>query len=153
MHNFTFTLFFLVLHIVIETALITCISMAIPSFFVSFTKILLGFCLLCTVHKDFVVAGFEEVRVEHDTNEPLTNSSITTAGTGEDGRSELCGTDLSFLGPPYGNMSTAKMVCSPIWNTFVLRVSCFSFNLLAISQSFTKLISLLTMYAVPSEGR
>ncbi|TYH38820.1 hypothetical protein ES332_D12G136500v1 [Gossypium tomentosum] len=95
--------------------------MAIPSFFVSFTKILVGFCLLCIVHKDFVVAGFEEVRVEHDTNEPLTNGSITTAGTGEDGRSELCGTDLSFLGPPYGNMSTAKMVCSPIWNTFVLR--------------------------------
>ena len=37
-------------------------------------------------------------------------------------RSELCNTDMSsFLPPPYNNVS--KMVCRPVWNTFLLRVS------------------------------
>ncbi|WCJ22413.1 Cytochrome b561 and DOMON domain-containing protein At3g61750 [Euphorbia peplus] len=37
-----------------------------------------------------------------------------------DRRSELCNTDMSsFLPPPYNNIS--NMVCSPVWNTFILR--------------------------------
>lgn len=37
-------------------------------------------------------------------------------------RSELCNTDMSsFLPPPYNNIS--NMVCRPVWNTFLLRVS------------------------------
>jgi len=37
-------------------------------------------------------------------------------------RSELCKTDMSsFLPPPYNNIS--NMVCKPVWNTFLLRVS------------------------------
>lgn len=38
------------------------------------------------------------------------------------GESDLCNNDLSyFLPPPYGNLS--NVICKPIWNTFVLRVS------------------------------
>jgi len=38
------------------------------------------------------------------------------------GVSEQCDTDLrSFLPPPYGNLT--NVICKPIWNTFVLRVS------------------------------
>ena len=38
------------------------------------------------------------------------------------GESELCNNDLSnFLPPPYGNLS--NVICKPVWNTFVLRVS------------------------------
>ena len=40
----------------------------------------------------------------------------------EVGGNDLCGTDLStFLPPPYSNMS--NIICSPVWNTFTLRVS------------------------------
>lgn len=35
---------------------------------------------------------------------------------------ELCNTDLkTFLPPPYGDIS--GIVCKPVWNTFILRVS------------------------------
>lgn len=35
---------------------------------------------------------------------------------------ELCDTDLrSFLPPPYANLS--GVICKPVWNTFILRVS------------------------------
>ncbi|KAL4376988.1 hypothetical protein GQ457_02G001170 [Hibiscus cannabinus] len=101
--------------------------MAASRFRVSFSRILVGFYLLCMSleHKRFGAAGVEEIRPEHGKNDPLTNGSVTssTAGTSIDGRSrsELCGTDLSFLGPPYGNISASNMVCSPIWNNFVLR--------------------------------
>ncbi|KAK8570380.1 hypothetical protein V6N13_003063 [Hibiscus sabdariffa] len=100
--------------------------MATSGLWVSFSRILVGLYLLCISleHKHFGAAGFKEIRVENDTitNDPLTNGSVTssTAGTGVD-RSELCSTDLSFLGPPYGNISSSNMVCSPIWNNMVLR--------------------------------
>ena len=117
--------------------------MATSSFWVSFSRILVGLYLLFIFlePKFFAAAGFKEFRVDpdnndpdndarfevltHDTDDPLANGSISTAGNGDGGRYELCGTDLSFLGPPYGNISTSNMICSPIWNTFVLRVSCF----------------------------
>jgi hypothetical protein len=36
--------------------------------------------------------------------------------------SELCNSDMSsFLPPPYKNIS--NMICRPVWNTFLLRVS------------------------------
>ncbi|EOX95709.1 PREDICTED: cytochrome b561 and DOMON domain-containing protein At3g61750 [Theobroma cacao] len=113
--------------------------MATPRFWVSFSRILVGLYLLCIFlgPKVFAAADFKEILVEpdsddpdkgaqfkvldHDTNDPLANGSISTAGDGDGGRYELCGTDLSFLGPPYGNISTSNMVCSPIWHTFVLR--------------------------------
>ncbi|XWS35899.1 hypothetical protein CRYUN_Cryun20dG0036500 [Craigia yunnanensis] len=89
--------------------------------------------------KFFAAAGLKDIRVEpdnndadndaqfevltHDTDYPLASGSISTAGNGDGGRYELCGTDLCFLGPPYGNISTSNMFCSPIWNTFVLRTT------------------------------
>ncbi|XVF22379.1 hypothetical protein REPUB_Repub12eG0167500 [Reevesia pubescens] len=113
--------------------------MATSRFWILFSRILVGFYLLCMFiePKVFKAAGFKEIRVQpdnndpdkdaqfevlnHETHDPLANGSISTAGNGDGGRYELCGTDLSFLGPPYGNISTSNMVCSPIWNTFVLR--------------------------------
>ena len=118
--------------------------MATSRFWVSFSRILVGLYLICFFlePKDFATAGFKEILVEpdnndtdndaqfevltHDSDDPLTNGSVSTAGNGDGARYELCGNDLSFLGPPYGNISTSNMVCSPIWNTFVLRVSCFN---------------------------
>lgn len=48
------------------------------------------------------------------------------ATLGVDGRSELCNIDMSsFLPPPYNNIS--GMVCSPVWNNFILRVSQIKF--------------------------
>ncbi|XP_022757553.1 cytochrome b561 and DOMON domain-containing protein At3g61750-like [Durio zibethinus] len=105
----------------------------------SFSRILVRLYLFYILlePKDFAAAGFKEILVKpdnndpdndaqfevvtHDTDDPLANGSITTASNGDGGRYELCGSDLSFLGPPYGNISTSNMVCSPIWNTFVLR--------------------------------
>ncbi|XP_022770585.1 cytochrome b561 and DOMON domain-containing protein At3g61750-like [Durio zibethinus] len=113
--------------------------MATSRFRVLFSRILVGLYLLYIFlePKDFATAGFNEILVDpdktdpdndakfevliHDTNDPLTNATISTAGNGDGRRHELCGTDLSFLDPPYGNISTSNMVCSPIWNTFVLR--------------------------------
>lgn len=99
--------------------------MATSRFWVSFFRILVGFYLLCIFvePKDLATEGFNNDAPQfevfnHDAADPLTNV--------DGGRYELCGTDLSFLGPPYGNISTSNMVCSPIWNNFVLRVSCFN---------------------------
>lgn len=94
--------------------------MATSRFWVSFFRILVGFYLLCIFvePKDLATEGFNNDAPQfevfnHDAADPLTNV--------DGGRYELCGTDLSFLGPPYGNISTSNMVCSPIWNNFVLR--------------------------------
>ncbi|XVF80235.1 hypothetical protein PTKIN_Ptkin15bG0054600 [Pterospermum kingtungense] len=101
-------------------------------------RTLVGFYLLCIVLEPnfFAVAGYKEIRFDADKSDPdnddgqfeillghdpLVNGSISTAGNDEGGRYEVCGTDLSFLGPVYGNISPSKMVCSPVWNTFVLR--------------------------------
>ena len=49
-------------------------------------------------------------------------SFFAVADEVEAGGSNLCGADLStFLPPPYSNMS--NMICSPVWNTFAVRVS------------------------------
>ncbi|XP_041000673.1 cytochrome b561 and DOMON domain-containing protein At3g61750-like [Juglans microcarpa x Juglans regia] len=54
-----------------------------------------------------------------DLNVPaLTDDSDNVGG---DEVSQLCGTHMSFLPPPYGNLS--NLVCKPIWNTFILRYS------------------------------
>ncbi|XWS46231.1 hypothetical protein CRYUN_Cryun14cG0046700 [Craigia yunnanensis] len=113
--------------------------MATSRIWVSISRILVGLYLLFIFlePKFFAAEGFKEFQVDpdnndpdndaqfevltHDTDDPLGNGSISTAGNGDGGRYELCGTDLSFLGPPYGNISTSNMICSPIWNTFVLR--------------------------------
>ncbi|XVF73030.1 hypothetical protein PTKIN_Ptkin12aG0168800 [Pterospermum kingtungense] len=97
--------------------------MATSRFRLSFSRILVGFYLLCIFlePKDFATEAKFEV-LNHDSADPLNNgSSISTAGNVDGGRYELCGTDLSFLGPPYGNISASNMVCSPVWNNFVLR--------------------------------
>ncbi|XP_022734044.1 cytochrome b561 and DOMON domain-containing protein At3g61750-like [Durio zibethinus] len=113
--------------------------MATSSFWVSFSRILVGLYLVFVFlePKFLAAAGFNKNWVEpdnidpdndgqyqvltHDSDDPFADGSISTAGDGDGGRYEVCGTDLSFLGPPYGNISTSKMVCSPIWNTFILR--------------------------------
>ncbi|XVE73714.1 hypothetical protein DITRI_Ditri11bG0140800 [Diplodiscus trichospermus] len=115
--------------------------MATSRLWVSFSRILVGLCLLCILlePKDFGTSGLKEILVEpddsdpdnndarfqvltHDIDDPATKGSTGTAGNGDGERyDQLCGTDLSFLGPPYGNISASNMVCSPIWNTFVLR--------------------------------
>lgn len=51
----------------------------------------------------------------------LADDGSNVGGGGGGAASQLCKTDLSFLPPPYGNLS--NVVCKPIWNTFVLRVS------------------------------
>lgn len=57
------------------------------------------------------------VVADDDSNVP----GVGKAGGGG-GVSELCDNDLSsFMPPPYSNAS--YIVCRPIWNTFVLRVS------------------------------
>ena len=56
------------------------------------------------------------------------DSGNVGVGSGSGGRvPELCNIDArSFLPPPYGNLSS--VICKPIWNTFILRVS-FILNL------------------------
>ncbi|OMO64302.1 Cytochrome b561, eukaryote [Corchorus capsularis] len=73
------------------------------------------------------IVKVDEVSVSADADDPLT-----AAADGNAGRYELCDTDLSFLGPPYGNISASNFICSPIWNTFVLRYFQREDNLMTI---------------------
>lgn len=73
-------------------------------------------CRLCVILA-LVLDTKISVVADDDSNVPGVNS----AGVGG-GVSELCDNELSsFMLPPYGNLS--DIVCRPIWNTFVLRVS------------------------------
>ncbi|XVE77277.1 hypothetical protein DITRI_Ditri13aG0049400 [Diplodiscus trichospermus] len=119
--------------------------MATSRFWVSYSQILVGFYLVCIFlqPKLFVAAGFEEINdqdndsdqvavLTNNTDVPSADGNISSAGDGDGGRYELCGSDLSFLGPPYGNISTSNMVCSSVWNTFVLRYYARADNVMTI---------------------
>lgn len=73
---------------------------------------ILGFC--------FAPKGFTSGQDTEGNYNGYEGVTPTAFGGGGGGTIELCGTDLStFLSPPYGNLS--NMICSPIWNTFILR--------------------------------
>lgn len=76
------------------------------------------------VPNQLVVVGFCVSILVLELNVPALadhDSGNIGGGGGRGELPELCGTDLSFLPTPYGNLS--HVFCKPIWNTFVLRVS------------------------------
>ena len=57
---------------------------------------------------------------DHDGDNSYYAGTASSTNGGVD--SEICNNDLTtFLPPPYSNLT--NVVCKPIWNTFVLRVS------------------------------
>ncbi|KAF5464472.1 hypothetical protein F2P56_014546 [Juglans regia] len=76
------------------------------------------------VPNQLVVVGFCVSILVLELNVPALadhESGNIGGGGGRGEVPELCGTDLSFLPTPYGNLS--HVFCKPIWNTFVLRHS------------------------------
>lgn len=72
------------------------------------------------------------------------NGYVSSAGDSGGGRYELCGTDIStFLPPPYGNIS--GLSCTPLWNTFVLRVSFIRLTLSIFFNVVSQLINHLVI--------
>ncbi|GKU96644.1 hypothetical protein SLEP1_g9855 [Rubroshorea leprosula] len=112
--------------------------MADLGFRVSLSWVLIGLCILGFFFGPKVFAAGAE-KDEGDNHKALgkdnstqkdydqvrpqpqgASGSVSGTGYGEGQRFELCDTDLSaVLAPPYGNIS--KMICTPIWNTFLLR--------------------------------
>lgn len=81
----------------------------------SVSHFLVGLCLVTLVFESevFVLAD--------DDDAGYVGGNGIKGGSGA-GDTEICSNDLSsFLPPPYSNIS--NVVCKPIWNTFVLRVS------------------------------
>lgn len=118
--------------------------MADLGFRVSFSWVLIGLCILgfsfvpevfaAGAEKDEgdnhkapgkdnnTLTDYDQVRPPPQGTNNIGGGSISGTGYGEGQRFELCDTDLKgILAPPYGNIS--NMICSPIWNTFLLRVS------------------------------
>lgn len=96
------------------------------------SKILVGLYVFSLIlePKIFALAGDEGAAAATNSSEgnagisPQSKDDYIGGNGGNNGIevSQLCNTDLqTFLPPPYGNIS--RMVCKPIWNTFILRVS------------------------------
>lgn len=92
-----------------------------------FVLVLILYVLVLFFRPKIFAAADDQVKGPKE--DQIGNSNNTGSGAyaasnsvGVDGRSELCDTDMSsFLPPPYNNIS--HMVCKPVWNTFLLRVS------------------------------
>lgn len=103
--------------------------MANSRFLAQVSKILVGIYVFSIIlePKIFALAGDEDAAAA--TNSSEANAGVSpqskddhTGGNGGVEVSQLCNTELqTFLPPPYGNVS--HLVCKPIWNTFILRVS------------------------------
>lgn len=90
--------------------------MAISGHGFSASRLLVGLCLVSLVLKSEVF-----VSADDDAGYVGGNGIGGNGGSGA-GDTDICNNDLSsFLPPPYSNIS--NVVCKPIWNTFVLRVS------------------------------
>ncbi|XP_031263174.1 cytochrome b561 and DOMON domain-containing protein At3g61750 [Pistacia vera] len=94
------------------------------------SKILVGLYVFSLIlePKIFALAGDEGAAAATNSSEgnagvsPQSKDDYIGGNGGNNGIevSQLCNTDLqTFLPPPYGNIS--RMVCKPIWNTFILR--------------------------------
>lgn len=91
--------------------------MAKWGFVISLPKCVVGFCFLLHVLN---LQTQSMAADDEDDDYVAVDSSGYSGYSG--GVSEQCDTDLrSFLPPPYGNLT--NVICKPIWNTFVLRVS------------------------------
>lgn len=92
--------------------------MAKGGFLISVAKCVAVFCFL--LH----VLDLQTLSMADDDDDYVEVDNSSNGGY-SGGVSEQCDTDLrSFLPPPYGNLT--NIVCKPIWNTFVLRVSFIS---------------------------
>lgn len=92
--------------------------------------------VLLTLVLVFVLASWELISV---VGAEENNNRVSAAGGG----GGLCSIDLStFLPLPYSNMP--NMICKPVWNTFLLRVSFISLDAFLLTCKYRVMHPVLT---------